>query len=167
MIRTVFKGCIPCCCWSNNWISTHKGVSFVFRMFTKKEYNKPWIYHISPWTNTTLFLVVNTYDNTIQRNISLKGMRSHILWNHLQHPSHFNICLSSYFTYNQILPKAFCSYKIKQWKWFCEYIFYDSYHYLEIGIAHFRRDTGISAFSFWKCRNLLQRVFSFLIKCNE
>ena len=46
-------------------------------------------------------------------------------------------------------------------------IFYDFHCYVEIGIVHFRRDSEVSAFSFWKCRNLLQRVFSFLIKCNE
>ena len=67
----------------------------------------------------------------------------------------------------QILSKAFCSFKIKQWKCFSGYIFYDFYHYVEIGIVHFRLDSGVSAFSFWKCQNLLQRVFSFPIKCNE
>ena len=48
-----------------------------------------------------------------------------------------------------------------------KYIFYDFDCYEEIGIVHFRRDSEVSAFSFWKCRNLPQRVFSFLIKCNE
>ena len=69
--------------------------------------------------------------------------------------------------YYQILSKAFCSYKIKQWKCFSGYIFNDFYHYVEIGIVHFRLDSSVSAFSFWNCQNLLQRVFSFLIKCNE
>ena len=120
-----------------NWIHTLKGVPFVSRMFTKKEYNKHafsgnkhlWQYHL-------------TY-------ISQKD---------------FQVCSRIFCgtTYNirRSLPKVFYSYKIKQLKWFCEYIFYDFHHYVEIRIVHFRLDNGVSAFSFWKCWSLLGVFFS-------
>ena len=56
-----------------------------------------------------------------------------------------------------MLPKGFCSYQIRQWKWFCEYIFYDFYHHVKIEIVHVRLDSRVSAFLFFKCQNLLQR----------
>ena len=75
-----------------------------------------------------------------------------------QHVSRFTICLWNNLLSDFAQAILQLQNKAMQMEYNCEYIFYDFHHYLEIGIAHFWLDSGVSAFSFRKCRKLLWSV---------